>query len=969
MADNIIKVNVTSNKQQRVTVSSAQVGTEITASSDTGKFWAQNSKNWAVSENIVDGVDYSSKHYANVSKQNAQNSQSYAEAAQDTYNAFQSQAGEAVEELQTTKTSSIEEITTAKDEAVNNINSTKTTILNDIEFVADGEKEEIRDLANDIKEGAEDIINRVSLSMFDTILKDHVLTYEESKGLALQGTYVYKNAVAGERYGYPDFYNKVVEEYHNSTLYAEEWTQPIITANTTTTTAGNIVCTASSQYSDAYGAWKALDGILSGSDAWASVTAETKGWWQVKFPYKLKITGLTFYSSHGTSNNYLSKDCQFFTSADMTTPIGNAFVGSTVAFTPTQITGIPAEGVITDTIYLNITSSNSSGIGMGGLQITAEKVVVEGLKRNDNGHLFYDIAEKDKVDEYFNINGSAWFYGVDTENERVFLPRNNYFEQATGDGLEVGQSVEAGLPNITGGFQGDLLAPVGAFYGNGTVSGNATAGGDGNSDTQFKFDASRSNPIYGNSDTVQPPAVKKLLYICVGNTISDTSWVDAVTQVEGGVKDLEDKTQEGLNKLNTTTNNSIADINTTAKSHSVLTYKNITNCLLEVPQRIKYELVDGTLTLKAGSVVIVPYGVEDLRAQYPKGATFIHENFKIYDTQFADGKFFVWAEVQNDIAKYSDATDSKVRPIILNLTGNSFTTYVNTISSDSQYTGTENNVTYRTDLNIVQRSPKGVLEDAVVSFPFLRVASNSTILYSQVQQVFNGMGYIGSTVWVDKGVKGLAPNGRNTDGTLKNYEITTTQVSTYTRNLSKDIPLWLNTNGTLFLSAGIVYDEKRNVIYSKDAENQTTIRCQVAMTNLTNGVVNSFNPKQPFQSADYNQIDGRWVGKELEITSSMSSATYDLSSYLPNDGFDYEVMIAVRTYAGSDGNESYFAVYSDIIPRTLAWLNCWGNNASRQNADVFTLPVSASRKIYTYAVSMASGQVFAIGYRRLGMNM
>lgn len=29
-----------------------------------------------------------------------------------------------------------------------------------------------------------------SISMFDTVIKDHILTYEESKGLALQGTYV-----------------------------------------------------------------------------------------------------------------------------------------------------------------------------------------------------------------------------------------------------------------------------------------------------------------------------------------------------------------------------------------------------------------------------------------------------------------------------------------------------------------------------------------------------------------------------------------------------------------------------------------------------------------------------------------------------------------------------------------------------------------------------------------------------------
>ena len=67
-----------------------------------------------------------------------------------------------------------------------------------------------------------------------------------------------------------------------------------------------------------------------------------------------------------------------------------------------------------------------------------------------NGHQYYDIANKDVVDTFFGTMGTAWFYGVDTENERIFLPRNNFFDQLTGDTTEVGQSVEAGLPNIKG---------------------------------------------------------------------------------------------------------------------------------------------------------------------------------------------------------------------------------------------------------------------------------------------------------------------------------------------------------------------------------------------------------------------------------------------------------------------------------------------------------------------------------------
>ena len=62
-----------------------------------------------------------------------------------------------------------------------------------------------------------------------------------------------------------------------------------------------------------------------------------------------------------------------------------------------------------------------------------------------------------------------------------------------------------GLPNIIGnaavGYWG--AAPSGAFYGSGSVR---TANLDSSS-LQLRFDASRSNIIYGNSDTVQPPTV------------------------------------------------------------------------------------------------------------------------------------------------------------------------------------------------------------------------------------------------------------------------------------------------------------------------------------------------------------------------------------------------------------------------------------------------------------------------------
>lgn len=151
------------------------------------------------------------------------------------------------------------------------------------------------------------------------------------------------------------------------------------------------------------------------------------------------------------------------------------------------------------------------------------------VKVNSNGHKFYNIADKTAIDEFYNSLGTAWFYGVDTEQERIFLPRNKYFEQLTTDTTEVGQSVEAGLPNINGLIDGvgrdTGTTASGAFYTRNSTSGACSS--TGYAYYGLTFDASRSNPIYGNSDTVQTPSVKKLLYICVGNTIVNAGQMDA----------------------------------------------------------------------------------------------------------------------------------------------------------------------------------------------------------------------------------------------------------------------------------------------------------------------------------------------------------------------------------------------------------------------------------------------------------
>ena len=93
-----------------------------------------------------------------------------------------------------------------------------------------------------------------------------------------------------------------------------------------------------------------------------------------------------------------------------------------------------------------------------------------------------------------------------------------------------GQKLLAGLPNIDGeilqvGVQTNLNA-TGAFF-DGVPSSGTYNGHNGNTtNRQLKFDASRSNPIYGASNTVQPPALTLLPCIKAFDAATNPGLID-----------------------------------------------------------------------------------------------------------------------------------------------------------------------------------------------------------------------------------------------------------------------------------------------------------------------------------------------------------------------------------------------------------------------------------------------------------
>ena len=271
-------------------------------------------------------------------------------------------------------------------------------------------------------------------------------------------------------------------------------------------------------------------------------------------------------------------------------------------------------------------------------------------------------------------------------------------------------------------------------------------------------------------------------------------------------------------------------LNKIIKNGGVLTRDNavsaITNCLTFIPQDIKIDLNNGNLILKSGSKVYVPNGINkfntivvssdvEIRALANRTTIVFYSDgvLRCVDDKYCFSgpsaptvqvDVAVWYDTENNVIKYTD---------------------------NSGNTWSENNI----------------------SLPVC-IAIETTAGFTEIKQVFNGFGYIGASIFALPGVKGLIPNGRNTDGTLKNTEFTTENVLITTRNLQGDSkPLLLRRDGVInYLTYS--YDEVRNINYNVAGSDNNWAIVGVWSAN-NSGVITSVRTKNSFHAVGYGDKD------------------------------------------------------------------------------------------------------------------
>lgn len=120
-------------------------------------------------------------------------------------------------------------------------------------------------------------------------------------------------------------------------------------------------------------------------------------------------------------------------------------------------------------------------------------------------------------------------------------------------------------------------------------------------------------------------------------------------------------------------------------------------------------------------------------------------------------------------------------------------------------------------------------------------------------------------------------------------------------------------------------------------------------------------------------IDGQWVNKPIVLSTSTATGTYnlDLSSYLPNDNYKYDVIFNIKVFRNAVGS-SYVYFYTNTIntPTEHGYniVDIGENSRGASNRFIYPIDIDRQVKLVITTNAMLELSLTAIAYRRLGTN-
>lgn len=372
-------------------------------------------------------------------------------------------------------------------------------------------------------------------------------------------------------------------------------------------------------------------------------------------------------------------------------------------------------------------------------------------------------------------------------------------------------------------------------------------------------------------------------------------------------------------EVNTDTNQQVLSNDGTNLSwrNEQVGYNQITNCITEIPQDIKLEINNGTITLKAGSKV---YNGNGVLKTTTTDISSINANY--------DGQVLIALSKDFDVLLTGFVPGETVSELPTSTA--SFKIYYNT-----------------TDKKCYLDTTDGWQE---CSLP-IALGTSTVSSWVSIDQVFNGFGFVGSTIFALPEVKGLSPNGNDSlTGIKKNNIISIENILTYTcPNITANVILDLYANKIAINSQAfdkptidlIFFDEINNYNYAGLGISNDI---WVGSARIENGKIVLFNPKHPISLVDKN--NSSWVAQQAMPSKKYINLELGISGTVYTAVANGYIQLVKQATAANQ----YLVAYDTNLPSTTVDENTIAIKWSTSGVnDVLYFPV---RK----------GQQFIIGY-------
>ena len=327
----------------------------------------------------------------------------------------------------------------------------------------------------------------------------------------------------------------------------------------------------------------------------------------------------------------------------------------------------------------------------------------------------------------------------------------------------------------------------------------------------------------------------------------------------------------------------------------------ITNCILQLPQ-IDLSIQSGKLVLASGTKVYVANnGVSTLTTS----------SELTYSTGAGSGQYMIFlngakAITSANLASCSSGTLAQ-RP-------------TNTPTSSGLYYATDTQTMYNTS-NYGSTWNSGTL-----TLP-IAIATVSNGQFTSVTP-FNGVGYIGTTLFSVPGLLVSIPNGRSSDGTLNNVTNPQTNVNFYTLESFARTEIFVGPTQLVAVSPNTyTYDFEQNKVLTDTGDQRTIVKIGTVSNNGT--TITGIDLDEPFAAVNYNQYvkDLSNINEVLEDKASLSEPQTIDGKYTFTKTIDIDDTLGMQINQALDtGGVTAWRVYDATNSRQIRSLGFYANS-------------------------------------------